>query len=49
MPVAAYHAGLPDATRSRVLQQWQAGSLSVIAATVAFGMGVDKAGGQIEN
>ncbi|PRW59746.1 ATP-dependent DNA helicase Q-like 3 isoform X1 [Chlorella sorokiniana] len=40
---AAYHAGLPDATRSRVLQEWQAGSLSVIAATVAFGMGVDKA------
>ncbi len=41
---AAYHAGLPDSTRSHVLQDWQAGSLSVIAATVAFGMGVDKAG-----
>lgn len=41
---AAYHAGLPDATRSRVLQEWRAGSLCVIAATVAFGMGVDKAG-----
>ena len=27
-----------------MLQDWQAGRLTVIAATVAFGMGVDKAG-----
>ena len=42
---AAYHAGLPDATRSRVLVDWQARRLSVVAATVAFGMGIDRAGG----
>ncbi|EFN54249.1 hypothetical protein CHLNCDRAFT_16802, partial [Chlorella variabilis] len=40
---AAYHAGLPGATRSRVLQDWQAGRLAVVAATVAFGMGIDRA------
>ena len=42
---AAYHAGLPDAARSRVLKDWQARRLSVVAATVAFGMGIDRAGG----
>ena len=42
---AAYHAGLPDAARSRVLADWQARRLSVVAATVAFGMGIDRAGG----
>lgn len=41
---AAYHAGLPDAARSRVLADWQARRLSVVAATVAFGMGIDRAG-----
>lgn len=42
---AAYHAGLPDAARSRVLVEWQARRLSVVAATVAFGMGIDRSGG----
>lgn len=42
---AAYHAGLPDATRARVLDDWQARRLAVVAATVAFGMGIDRAGG----
>jgi superfamily II DNA/RNA helicase len=38
VPAEAYHAGLPAATRSRVLQDWQARRLQVVAATVAFGM-----------
>lgn len=42
---AAYHAGLPDAVRSRVLEDWRARRLDVVAATVAFGMGVDRPGG----
>ncbi|KAL4458301.1 hypothetical protein ABPG75_013166 [Micractinium tetrahymenae] len=40
---AAYHAGLPDATRAQVLEDWQARRLAVVAATVAFGMGIDRA------
>lgn len=44
---AAYHAGLPDATRARVLEEWRARRLDVVAATVAFGMGVDRAGGWV--
>ncbi|KAI3435708.1 hypothetical protein D9Q98_001766 [Chlorella vulgaris] len=43
VPAEAYHAGLPAATRSRVLQDWQARRLQVVAATVAFGMGIDRA------
>ena len=37
-----YHAGLDDAHRSRVQDDFLAGRLQVIAATNAFGMGVDK-------
>nr|MDQ3398888.1 RecQ family ATP-dependent DNA helicase [Deinococcota bacterium] len=38
----AYHAGLPDAKRSRVQEDFVAGRLQTICATVAFGMGIDK-------
>ncbi len=38
-----YHAGLDDAERARVQDAFLAGRLDVIAATNAFGMGVDKA------
>jgi ATP-dependent DNA helicase RecQ len=38
-----YHGGLPDEERNRVQDQFLAGRLDVIAATNAFGMGVDKA------
>jgi ATP-dependent DNA helicase RecQ len=38
-----YHAGLSDAERSRVQDDFLAGRIDVIAATNAFGMGVDKA------
>lgn len=39
----AYHAGLPDKERTRVLSDWAAGRTPVVAATVAFGMGIDRA------
>ena len=39
----AYHAGLPSEVRERVQADFLAGKLDVVVATVAFGMGVDKA------
>jgi ATP-dependent DNA helicase RecQ len=42
LAAAAYHAALPASTRADVLQQWRAGQLQVVVASVAFGMGVDK-------
>ena len=43
VPAAAYHAGLDAATRERVQTAFQAGQLQVVVATIAFGMGIDKA------
>jgi superfamily II DNA helicase RecQ len=43
IPAAAYHAGLDSATRERVQTAFQAGELEVVVATIAFGMGIDKA------
>ncbi|CAH2049050.1 unnamed protein product, partial [Iphiclides podalirius] len=40
---AAYHAGLADKKREAVQAGWVADRFKVICATVAFGMGVDKA------
>lgn len=37
-----YHAGMEQEERSQVQLAWQSGSLHVICATVAFGMGIDK-------
>jgi DNA topoisomerase-3 len=41
--VAAYHAGLSPEVRDSVQTDFLAGKLEVVVATVAFGMGVDKA------
>jgi ATP-dependent DNA helicase RecQ len=43
LPAKAYHAGLPTAERNATLEQWQSGQFSIVCATIAFGMGIDKA------
>ncbi len=43
LPAAAYHAGLDAETRERVQTAFQSGALEVVVATIAFGMGIDKA------
>jgi ATP-dependent DNA helicase RecQ len=43
IPAAAYHAGLDAETRERVQRTFQGGELEVVVATIAFGMGIDKA------
>ena len=42
IPSAAYHAGLDPDARARAHESWQSGRTHVIAATIAFGMGIDK-------
>ena len=39
---ACYHAGMPLERRQQVQEAWLNGSVRVIAATNAFGMGIDK-------
>ncbi|MCA9511187.1 MAG: ATP-dependent DNA helicase RecQ, partial [Myxococcales bacterium] len=43
LPAAVYHAGLPAAKRDAVQEAFLGGELDVIVATIAFGMGIDKA------
>ena len=43
IPCQAYHAGRPAKERSQVLDNWNTGKLPVVAATIAFGMGIDRA------
>lgn len=38
----AYHAGLPHAERDRIQKEWTEGRVRCVAATNAFGMGIDK-------
>ncbi|MES1211416.1 MAG: helicase-related protein, partial [Acidobacteriota bacterium] len=42
-PAATYHAGMTGSARDRVQTDFLSGRLQVIVATIAFGMGVDKA------
>ncbi len=42
-PAEAYHAGLDDALRSAVQDRWMASDSGIVVATIAFGMGIDKA------
>jgi len=43
LPARAYHAGMKDEVRS-VIQEWfMAADHAIVVATIAFGMGVDKA------
>ncbi|ELR15702.1 ATPdependent DNA helicase, RecQ subfamily protein [Acanthamoeba castellanii str. Neff] len=38
-----YHAGLSPAKREKVQRKWMAGEFAVMVATIAFGLGIDKA------
>jgi DNA topoisomerase-3 len=40
---APYHAGLPAQARDRTQSRFQSGQVDVVVATIAFGMGIDKA------
>jgi ATP-dependent DNA helicase RecQ len=42
LPVLCYHAGLPDSVRKATQEAFMASPRSVVVATNAFGMGVDK-------
>jgi len=39
---AAYHGGMPDGARTRVQEAFASGTLRVVCATNAFGMGIDR-------
>jgi DNA topoisomerase-3 len=43
LAAAPYHAGLAAAERARARTAFLAGALDVVVATIAFGMGIDKA------
>ncbi|KAK7924681.1 hypothetical protein PG985_006735 [Apiospora marii] len=38
-----YHASIPAEAKSKVQLEWQRGRIKVVVATIAFGMGIDKA------
>jgi ATP-dependent DNA helicase RecQ len=43
VPARPYHAGMKDEDRSAVQEWWAASDGGVVVATIAFGMGIDKA------
>ncbi|MBW3630205.1 MAG: RecQ family ATP-dependent DNA helicase [Gemmatimonadetes bacterium] len=43
IPARAYHAGMQDDERTSVQEWWRDSDRNVVVATIAFGMGIDKA------
>jgi hypothetical protein len=43
LDVACYHAGKDNDQRRRVLSDWSEGAIDIVVATIAFGMGIDRA------
>ncbi|XXU24036.1 RecQ family ATP-dependent DNA helicase [Sorangium sp. So ce887] len=43
LPARAYHAGMDAVERARVQDDWMQSDRGVVVATIAFGMGIDKA------
>lgn len=43
LPASAYHAGLESEDRERVQEAWTHSAEGIVVATIAFGMGIDKA------
>jgi bloom syndrome protein len=42
LSASSYHAGLSNKMRTDVQQKWEAGKVSIVCCTIAFGMGIDK-------
>jgi ATP-dependent DNA helicase RecQ len=43
LPARAYHAGMDPPLRTEVQEWWMAAEHGIVVATIAFGMGIDKA------
>jgi len=43
LPARPYHAGMDDETRAAVQEWWKESDRAMVVATIAFGMGIDKA------
>jgi ATP-dependent DNA helicase RecQ len=43
LPAEPYHAGMESDERSAIQERWMASDKGIVVATIAFGMGIDKA------
>jgi superfamily II DNA helicase RecQ len=43
LDVSCYHAGKDAVQRRKVQSDWSEGGIDIVVATVAFGMGIDRA------